>query len=52
MAKRRPGNTEAINKVPTLIANKSAIITNIIDGGIKIPRVPEAAIVPVAKDLS
>ena len=40
------------NKVPTDIANKSAIITNIIDGGIKIPKVPDAAIVPVARDLS
>ena len=35
--------------MPTDIANKSAIITNIIDGGIKIPKVPDAAIVPVAK---
>ena len=38
--------------MPTDIANKSAIITSIIDGGIKIPKVPDAAIVPVARDLS
>ena len=41
-----------MNNVPTEIANKSAIITNIIEGGIKIPKVPEAAIVPVDNDLS
>ena len=38
------------NKVPTDIASKSAIIINIIDGGIKILNVPDAAIVPVERD--
>ena len=47
-AKIRPGVTQAINKLPTDTCIISAIIINIILGGIKIPNVPEAAITPVA----
>ena len=52
MARSSPGNIDATNNVPTDIARRSAIITSIIEGGIKIPSVPEAAIVPVDRDLS
>ena len=37
-----------MNKSPSEIANWSDMITSIIDGGIRMPSVPEAAIVPVA----
>ena len=38
----------ARNKVPTEIDNRSAMITSMMLGGIRIPSVPDAAMVPVA----
>ena len=43
-----PGITAPINKFPTETCIMSAIIINIMLGGISIPRVPDAAITPVA----
>ena len=45
----KPGITAPINKLPTETCIISAIIINIILGGINIPNVPEAAITPVDK---
>ena len=42
-----PGITAPINKFPTETCIMSAIIINIMLGGISIPRVPDAAITPV-----
>ena len=39
----------AIKTLPTEIAIRSAIIISIMLGGIRIPRVPDAAITPVDK---
>ena len=47
-----PGITAAANKAPTEIDSKSPIITNMIDGGINIPKVPAEAIVPTARWVS
>ena len=48
-ARVNPGISAPINKLPTETCIISAIIINIILGGIRIPKVPEAAITPVAK---
>ena len=45
----KPGIKAPINRLPTETCIISAIIINIILGGISIPNVPEAAITPVAK---
>ena len=45
----KPGITAPMNKLPTETCIISAIIINIILGGINIPNVPEAAITPVAR---
>ena len=42
-----PGITAPINKLPTETCIISAMIINIILGGIRIPKVPDAAITPV-----
>ena len=47
-----PGNNAPKNKSPTLIAIRSAITTNIMLGGIRMPRVPTAQTVPDARRLS
>ena len=43
-----PGNTAAMNRSPTDSAIWSAIITNMIEGGIRMPNVPDAATTPEA----
>ena len=47
-----PGNRAPINRSPTDKLSWSAIITSMILGGIRIPRVPEAQTVPTAKGLA
>ena len=44
----KPGMIAARNRLPTEIASRSPMMTSMIEGGIRMPSVPEAQIVPVA----
>ncbi len=45
-----PGKTAAMNRSPTDRAIWSAIITSMMDGGMRMPSVPEADTTPAARD--
>ena len=48
MARTNPGIKAAKNRSPTEIDSRSAIMINMMLGGIRIPSVPEAHMTPVA----
>ena len=39
-----------MKSLPTEIVSRSPMITSMMDGGMRIPSVPDAAMVPVASD--
>ena len=45
-ASKRPGTIAAENRLPTDTESRSAITISMIEGGIRIPKVPAAAMVP------